>query len=81
MWRRDVCLRPEWDWGSKPEYWERKAADAQRGMESTLAELKAAGWSDAEAVGSAQIRALRQSRIRPNIERVSLESARAQACE
>lgn len=30
MWRRDVCLRPEWDWGSKPEYWERKAAEAWR---------------------------------------------------
>jgi hypothetical protein len=48
MWRRDVCLRPEWDWGSKPEYWERKAADAQRGMESSIAELKAIGWSDAD---------------------------------
>jgi hypothetical protein len=48
MWRRDVCLRPEWDWGSKPEYWEQKAADAQRGMGSRIAELKAAGWSDAD---------------------------------
>jgi hypothetical protein len=49
MWRRDVCLRPEWDWGSKPKYWEKKAAEARRGMESTIAELKAAGWSDADA--------------------------------
>jgi len=49
MWRRDVCERPEWDWASKPEYWERKAADAQSGMESRIAELKAAGWSDADA--------------------------------
>jgi hypothetical protein len=48
MWRRDVCLRPEWDWGSKPEYWERKAADAESGMESRIAELKAVGWSDAD---------------------------------
>jgi hypothetical protein len=47
MWRRDVCLRPEWDWGSKPEYWERKAAEARRGMESSIAEVRAAGWGDA----------------------------------
>jgi hypothetical protein len=49
MWRRDVCLRPEWDWGSQPEYWERKAAEAQSGMERRIPELKAVGWSDADA--------------------------------
>jgi hypothetical protein len=54
MWRRDVCLRPEWDWASKPEHWEQK--QPRRGMESTIAELKAAGWSDADVAQVARNR-------------------------
>ena len=56
MWRRDVCLRPEWDWASKPQHWEQKAAEARRGMESTITELKAAGWSDADVAQVARDR-------------------------
>ena len=56
MWRRDVCSRPEWDWGSKPEHWEQQAADARRRMEGTIAELKAAGWSDADVAQVARDR-------------------------
>jgi hypothetical protein len=49
MWRRDVCsLSPE-RYGSKPEDWESRAAEARRGMERSIAEVKAAGWSDADA--------------------------------
>src|SRR5208283_1403725 len=49
MWRRDVCSRPPEQWGSKPEDWERKAAEAQRGMERSIPEIKAAGYSDDDA--------------------------------
>jgi hypothetical protein len=49
MWRRDVCSWPPERWGSKPEDWERKAADERRGMESTIAQVRAAGFGDADA--------------------------------
>jgi hypothetical protein len=49
MWRRDICSRPEWHWGSKPEEWEQKAAEAQRSMERSIREIKAAGYSDDDA--------------------------------
>lgn len=49
MWRRDVCSRPPEQWGSKPEDWERKAAEAQRGMERSIPEIKAAGYSGYDA--------------------------------
>jgi hypothetical protein len=47
MWRRDVCSRPPERWGSAPEDWERKAAEERGGMESTIVQWRAAGWSDA----------------------------------
>lgn len=49
MWRRDVCSWLPEHWGSKPEDWEREAANAQRGMECTIAQVRAAGWGDAYA--------------------------------
>jgi hypothetical protein len=49
MWRRDVCSWPPEHWGSTPEDWERKAAEHRRGMESTIAQVRAADWSDASA--------------------------------
>jgi hypothetical protein len=49
MWRRDVCSWPPEHWGSTPEDWERKAAEERRGMESTIAQVGAAGWGDGAA--------------------------------
>jgi hypothetical protein len=47
MWRRDVCSRPPEHWGSTPEDWERKAAEARCEMEDAIAQVRAAGWGDA----------------------------------
>jgi hypothetical protein len=47
MWRRDVCSRPEWDWASKPEYWERHAAEHRHSMEESITQWRAAGYDDA----------------------------------
>jgi len=41
-------LSPE-RYGSKPEDWESRAAEARRGMEDTVAQCRAAGWGDAYA--------------------------------
>jgi hypothetical protein len=49
MWRRDVCSIPPERYGSAPEDWERRAAEAQRGMESSIVEIKTAGYSDDDA--------------------------------
>ena len=49
MWRRDVCTWPPEHWGSAPADWERSAAKARRGMECTIAQVRAAGWGDAYA--------------------------------
>lgn len=46
MWRRDVHLLPTDRYGSKPEDWERQATEARRGIEDTIAQCRAAGWSD-----------------------------------
>jgi hypothetical protein len=43
----NVCSWPPEHWGSKPEDWERKAAEERRGMECTITQLRAAGWGDA----------------------------------
>jgi hypothetical protein len=52
MWRHDVCLRPRWAWGSKPEDWERKAAEEQSGMERAIVNMRAAGISES-SIGDA----------------------------
>jgi hypothetical protein len=47
--RRYVHLLPPERYGSKPEDWESRAAEARRGMADTIAQCRAAGWSDAYA--------------------------------
>ena len=46
MWPRDVHLLPPERYGSKPEDWERRAAETRRCMENIIGQCKAAGWTD-----------------------------------